>query len=132
MRIIGRSILIILAAAMLLPAMAAGVGEVEYRPAEEAMENLFNKGIGEPWVGGDPFGSSQSADHGHAFGIQNPAPSYRIIGYLDVTTGLIIAADGGKSLHLKPGPGNYPVYGNFNGDKLVGLFIDFSSSGIVY
>jgi len=128
MRIIGKSILIILAAAILLPALAAGVGEVEYRPAEEAMENLFNKGIGGPWVGGDPFGSSQSADQGHAYGIQNPAPSYRIIGYLDVSTGLIIAADGGKSLRFTPGPGKYPVYGNFNGDKLMGIFIDFSSS----
>lgn len=130
MRIIGKSILIILVAAILLPALAAGVGDVEYRPAEKAMENLFNKGIGGPWVGGDPFGSSQSADQSHANGILNPAPSYRIIGYLDVSTGLIIAADGGRSLRLTPGPGNYPVYGTFNGDKLVGLFIDFSSSGV--
>jgi hypothetical protein len=129
MRIIGKSILIILVAAILLPALAAEVGNVEYRPAEKAAENLLNKGIGGPWVGGDPFGSNQGADHGHAYGLLNPSPIYRIIGYLDVTTGLIIAADGGKSLQLKPGPGKYPVYGYFSGNKLVGLFIDFSSSG---
>jgi hypothetical protein len=125
--IIGKSILIILVAAILLPALAAGVGNVEYRPAEKSAENLFNKGIGGPWVGGNPFGSTQGTDHSHAFALLNPSPSYRIIGYLDVTTGLIIAADGGKSLQLKPGPGNYPVYGYFSGNKLVGVFIDFSS-----
>ena len=129
MRIIGKSILIILVAAILLPALAAGVGNVEYRPAEKAAENLFNKGIGGPWVGGDPFGSSPSADHSHAFSLLNPSPIYRIIGYLDVSTGLIIAADGGNSVQLRPGPGNYPVYGYFSGTKLVGVFIDFSSSG---
>jgi hypothetical protein len=129
MRIIGKSILIILVAAILLPALAAGVGNVEYRPAEKAAENLFNKGIGGPWVGGDPFGSNQGTDNGHAYGLLNPSPSYQILGYLDVTTGLIIAADCGNSLQLKPGPGKYPVYGYFSGNKLVGLFIDFSSSG---
>jgi len=129
MRIIGKSILIILVAAILLPALAAGVGNVEYRPAEKTAENLFNKGIGGPWVGGDPFGSSPSADHSHAFSLLNPSPIYRIIGYLDVSTGLIIAADGGNSVQLRPGPGNYPVYGYFSGTKLVGVFIDFSSSG---
>jgi hypothetical protein len=129
MRTIGKSILIILVAAILLPALAAGVGNVEYRPAEKTAENLFNKGIGGPWVGGDPFGSTQGTDHSHAFALLNPSPSYRIIGYLDVTTGLIIAADGGNSVQLKPGPGKYPVYGYFSGNKLVGVFIDFSSSG---
>ena len=46
MRIIGKSILVILAAAILLPALAAGVGEVEYRPAEEAMEKLNYANLG--------------------------------------------------------------------------------------
>ena len=129
MRINGKSILIILVAAIILPALAAGVGNVEYRPAEKAMESLFNKGIGGPWAGGDPFGSTQGTDYGHAYGLLNPSPNYQIIGYLDVTTGLIIAADSGKSLQLKPGPGSYPVYGYFSGNKLVGVFIDFNSSG---
>jgi hypothetical protein len=33
---------------------------VEMRPGERAAERLFEKGIGQPWVGGDPpsFGSS--------------------------------------------------------------------------
>ena len=55
MRIIGKSILIILVAALLLPVLTSGVGNVEYRPAEKVAEDLFNKSIGKPWVGGDPF-----------------------------------------------------------------------------
>ena len=130
MRIIGKSILIILVAAILLPALAAGVGNVEYRPAEKAAENLFNKGIGGPWVGGDPFGSNHGTDYGHAYGLLNPSPNYQIIGYLDVTTSVVIAADSGENLPFRPGrPGKYPVYGYFSGSKLVGLFIDFNSSG---
>lgn len=132
MRIIGKSILILLVAAILLPALAAGVGNVEYRPAEKAAENLFNKGIGKPWAGGNPFESNMGTDQARVYGALNPSTSYQIIGYLDVSTGLIIAADGGKSLQLKPGPGNYPVYGYFNGNKLMGVFIDFSSSGLGY
>jgi hypothetical protein len=131
MRIIGKSILIMLAAALLLPALASGVGNVEYRPAEKVAEDLFNKGIGEPWVSGDPFKSTSGMDHALVRGTPTPFTSYQILGYLDVFSGLIIAPDAGNSILLKPGAGRYPVYAYFNGDKMTGIFIDFSSSGLV-
>jgi hypothetical protein len=129
MRIIGKSILIILVAALLLPVLTSGVGNVESRPAEKVAEDLFNKGIGNPWVSGDPFKSTSGTDHAWVQGAPTPSPSYQIIGYLDVYSGLIIAPDAGNSILLKPGAGRYPVYAYFNGDKMTGIFIDFSSSG---
>ena len=81
-------------------------------------------------MGGDSLKSTLGMDHSHAYNALNPSTSYQIIGYLDVSTGLIIAADGGKSLRLKPGPGSYPVYGYFSGNKLVGLFIDISKCSL--
>jgi hypothetical protein len=131
MRIIGKSILIMLVAALLLPVLASGVGNVEYRPAEKVAEDLFNKGIGEPWVGGDPFKSTSGMDHVLVHDTPTPSTSYQILGYLDVFSGLIIAPDAGNSILLKPGAGRYPVYAYFNGDKMTGIFIDFSSSGLV-
>ncbi len=126
MRACGKAMLIILVAALLLSVQAFAAGDVEYRPGEKGAENLFNIGIGKPWVSGDPFKSSMVPDQGQNYGVQNPLPSYQIIGYLNVAGGLIIAADNGNSLKLNPGPGNYPVYGYYKGNKLTGLFIDFS------
>ncbi len=129
MKLIGKSILIILVAALLLPALTSGIGNIEYRPAEKVAEDLFYKGIGKPWVGGDPFKSTSGTDHAWVHGAPTPSTSYQIMGYLDVCSSLIIAPDVGNSILLKPGAGRYPVYAYFNGDKMTGIFIDFSSSG---
>lgn len=96
------------------------------RPAEAAMKNLFEKGIGDPWVGGEPFSSGMSNSE-----VQDkacPVVSYQLLGFLNVTTGLIIATDSGSSMRLIPGAGAYPVYGYFEEDKMTGIFIDFNST----
>ena len=130
MRMFAKAILVLLVAALLLPMLALGVGEVETRPVEKAAENLFNKGIGNPWVGGDSFASSTGTGDNQMQSAPGLGSDYRIIGSLNVTTGLIVASDSGNSLHFTPGPGNYPVYGYFKADKMVGIFIDFGSSGM--
>jgi hypothetical protein len=121
-----KTILVLLAATALLALSSLGAGQVENRPAENAMENLFNKGIGHAWVGGEPFSSSTETG---GVQMQNAkcAPDYSIIGFLNVTSGLIVASDS-MSMRFNPGPGNYPVYGYFQADKLTGIFIDFESS----
>ncbi|VVB72229.1 Uncharacterised protein [uncultured archaeon] len=122
--------LIIVAASLLLPIMASAAGEVEYRAGEKAAENLFNKGIGKAWTGGDPFGSGQwgVGESSQTYAVR-PFSNYQILGYLSAVNGFIIASDGGKSLQITPGPGSYPIYGYFDGNKLMGIFIDLSSSG---
>lgn len=126
MRTSALTVLVLLAAALLLPMLPLGAAQVESRPAEAAAEGLFNKGIGGPWVGGDPFSTGTAAG---ASGAQMQCASspvtFQIIGLLNVSTGLIIASDAGMSLRIEPGPGNYPVYGCFEADRLTGLFIDF-------
>jgi len=127
MRMFAKAILVLLVAALLLPMFALGAGEVETRPVEAVAENLFNKGIGNAWVGGDPFASSTGTGHDMMHGVASLDSDYRIIGYLNVASGLIVASDGGNSLHFTPGPGSYPVYGYFKANKMTGIFIDFRS-----
>ena len=130
MRMFAKAILVSLVAALLLPMLALGVGEVETRPVETVAENLFNKGIGNPWVGGDPFASSMGMGDNQMQSAPSLGSDYRIIGYLNVTSGLIVASDSGSSLHFTPGPGSYPVYGYFKANKMIGIFIDFGLSGM--
>ena len=131
MRKCGMAVLTVLMAALSLTAIACSADDVEYRPGEKGAENLFNKGIGGPWVGGDPFTSDLFksdktwSDHKQAPSFQYPITSCQLMGYLNVASGLILASDEGNSLKLNPGPGCYPVYGCFDKGKLVGLFIDF-------
>ena len=125
---IRKTMIIIVAAALLLPILACGLDGVEYRPGEKAAEDLFNKGIGKPWVGGDPLKSTSGIQTKYSFTIR-PYTSYQIIGYLNVANGFSISSDGGKSLQLLPGPGIYPIYGYYSGNNLRGIFIDLSSSG---
>jgi len=127
MRMFAKAILVLLVAALLLPMFALGAGEVETRPVEAVAENLFNKGIGNAWVGGDPFASSTGMGYNKMQSAASLDSDYRIIGYLNVTTGLIVASDSGNSLHFTPGPGSYPVYGYFKANKMTGIFIDFRS-----
>jgi hypothetical protein len=127
MRMFAKAVLAMLVAALLLSMLPLGGAQVEKRPVESAAENLFNKGIGNAWVGGDPFASSTGTGTGYnqKQGVSILDMDYRIIGYLNVASGLIVASDSGNSLHFTPGPGNYPVYGYFKADKIRGIFIDF-------
>ncbi len=140
MRMFAKTILVLLVAALFLPMLALGGAQVDTgsvenlfdnmvqpdkRPVESVAENLFNKGIGNAWVGGDPFASSTETGHDIMHGAASLDLDYRIIGYLNVASGLIVASDSGNSLHFTPGPGNYPVYGFFKADKMMGIFIDF-------
>ena len=139
-----------LAAAMLAALLMIGAGQMEKsadaavlnqdlslpgdkpqpmdRPAEAAMRELFEKGIGDPWAGGEPFSSSNGIGGDESKIKTCPLFSYQFIGMLNVTTGLIIASDSGSSMRLIPGAGAYPVYGYFEEDKMKGIFIDFNST----
>jgi hypothetical protein len=130
MRMYEKAILVLLAAALLLSMLPLGWAQVEKRSGEAFSENLFDKGIGKPWVGGDPSAWNTGTGYNHMQFAASLDPNYQVIGYLDVTTGLIVASDSGKSLHFMPGPGSYPVYGYFTENKIRGIFIDFSSSGM--
>jgi hypothetical protein len=126
MQMFAKAVLVMLVAALLLSMLPLGGAQVEKRPVESAAENLFNKGIGNAWVGGDPFASSTGTGYDRMHGAASLDLDYRIIGYLNVASGLIVASDSGNSLHFTPGAGNYPVYGYFKADKMMGIFIDFS------
>lgn len=130
MKVFAKAVLVLLVAASLLSMLPLGgaqnADQLEKRPAEKAAENLFNKGIGSAWTGGEPFSSGTAAGENQVRGLACADSDIRIIGYLDVTTGMIIASDGGNSLHIKPAPGNYPVYGSFEAGKLMGIYIDFT------
>ena len=139
-----------LAAAMLAALLVIGAGQMETsadaavlnqdislpgdrpqpidRPAEAAMRELFEKGIGGPWAGGEPFSSSNGIGGDESKIKTCPLFSYQFIGMLNVTTGLIIASDSGSSMRLIPGMGAYPVYGYFEEGKMTGIFIDFNST----
>lgn len=105
MRMFAKAILVLLLAALLLPMLPLSLGQVENRTTEAAAENLFNKGIGKPWVGGDPFASSTEMADNQMQSAARLDSNYQIIGYLNVTSGLIVASDSGSSLHFTPGPG---------------------------
>ena len=126
MRMFSKAIFVLLAAALVLAMLPLSMAQVEKRPSEAAAENLFNKGIGKPWVGGEPFAWGTGMGYNKMQSAASLDSNYQIIGYLDVTTGLIVASDSGMSLHFTPGPGSYPVYGYFKANKLMGIFIDFN------
>ncbi|MDQ1260879.1 MAG: hypothetical protein QG575_60 [Euryarchaeota archaeon] len=125
MRMFTKAIKVLLVAALMLSMLPLGGAQIEKRPVEAAAENLFNKGIGSAWVGGEPFASSAAAGSNQVKSMASLYSDCRIIGYLNVVSGLIVASDGGNSLHFTPGPGNYPVYGYFKDDKMIGIFVDF-------
>lgn len=119
-----KAVLVIVVLALLASVMASGI---EYRPGEKAAENLFNKGFGRPWIGGDPFKSSFPTESWQSFAVK-PYSSYSIIGYLNVGSSFGVVGDTGSSLQFMPGPGRYPVFGYLSGGRLTGIFIDLSSS----
>ncbi len=126
MRMFAKAIFVLLAAALVLAMLPLSMAQVEKRPGEAVSENLFNKGIGTPWVGGEPFAWGTGMGYNKMQSAASLDSNYHLIGYLDVTTGLIVASDSGMSLHFTPGPGSYPVYGYFKANKLMGIFIDFN------
>ncbi|HNX40277.1 MAG TPA: hypothetical protein PKK11_06800 [Methanothrix sp.] len=135
MKMLSKTILVLVAAALLLPFIGTAFAQVpanlsdqvEKRPAEQAMENLYNKGMGTAWSGGEPFPGG-SAVSGPAARTVSPRPDYRIIGFINVSSGLIIAGDAGSSLLFTPGPGGYPVYAYFENGRMTGVYVDFNST----
>ncbi len=127
---IRKIMLIMVVAALLLPILSCGSDGVEYRPGEKAAEELFNKGIGKPWVGGEPFKSTSYGESRYSFSTR-PYTSYQLIGYLNVDNSFGISSDRGSSLQIQPSPGSYPVYGYYSGYQLRGIFIDLGSGGMV-
>ncbi len=119
-----KAVLVIVVLALMAPIMASGI---EYRPGEKAAEDLFNKGFGKPWIGGDPFKSSFPTESWQSFALK-PYSSSRIIGYLNVGSSFGLVGDTGDSLQFMPGPGIYPVFGYLSGGRLTGIFIDLSNS----
>lgn len=107
-------------------------GSIEYKPGEKVAEDLFNRGIGKPWVGGDsPKSTSWTTSWTwpkHPTAV-TPYSSYEIIGYLNVAGSMSIISDTGDSIQLLTGPGSYPIYGYYLGGNLVGVFVDLSVSG---
>lgn len=110
------------------PAWTDGMVQPADRPAEKAMRNLYEKGIGDAWAGGSPFSSGTEAGEIEAKSKACPVVNYQLIGFLNVTSGIIIATDSGSSMRLTPDAGIYPVYGYFDADKMTGIFIDFNST----
>ncbi len=110
-------------------------GSIEYKPGEKVAEDLFNHGIGKPWVGGDSPKSTywtSSWDSSwtwpkHPKTIA-PYSSYEIMGYLNVAGSMSIISDSGDSVQILAGPGSYPIYGYYLDGYLVGMFIDLSNS----
>jgi hypothetical protein len=122
MRLMGK---VLLVAAMLI-LLSLGCG-IEYRPGEKVSEKLFYRGIGQPWVGGEPPGWSSSLPPATSVTSKQDW-SYRFIGYFNVVEEIDMLSDSGQSLGLPTGPGSYPIFGYYYKGKLMGIFIDISSS----
>lgn len=125
----------VLLLAVVLMLASFPVGSIEYKLGEKVAEDLFNHGIGKPWVGGNPpkstFGTSSwtsSWPYPKYPTTVAPYSSYDIIGYLNVAGSVSIVSDSGDSVQLLTGPGSYPIYGYYLGGYLVGVFVDFSDS----
>ncbi len=106
-------------------------GSIEYKPGEKVAEDLFNHGIGKPWVGGDsPKYTSWTTSWSWSKHPKTVTPysSYEIMGYLNVAGSMSIVSDSGDSVQISSGPGSYPIYGYYLGGNLVGVFIDLSDS----
>ncbi len=123
---------ILLAFALILAlmgsAMAVGTPGVEMRPGEAAAERLFERGYGEPWVGGNPPWQQQG---------QYPQPlilpvkktiakdlHYYLLGTV-YDDGYLTIGYGPSALRIPYPAGWYNVYGCYDkNDKLVGVYID--------
>ena len=128
-----RNILLILALILALICLAAAVGMpgVEMKPGEASAERLFEKGIGQPWVGGNP-----PWDQGY-YGQNNKPLTLPIkksiassIHYYPLGTvygdGSLIIGYGPGALTIPYNPaGYYQVFGCYDSvGRLVGVYID--------
>lgn len=111
------------------------VGSIEYKLGEKVAEDLFNHGIGKPWVGGNPPKSTHWTSSWDSSGKWSkhtktitPYSSYEIMGYLNVAGSMSIISDSGDSVEILAGPGSYPIYGYYLNGYLLGMFIDLSDS----
>jgi hypothetical protein len=121
-----RMLLKILLVAAMLALICLGCG-IEYRPGERAAEKLFYRGIGQPWVGGEPPGWSSSLPPTRLV-TSDQDWSYRFIGYLNAAEEIDLLSDSGQSLRMPTGPGSYPIFGYYYKGKLMGIFVDISLS----
>ncbi len=120
-------------------------GTIELRPAEAAMERLFNKGIGSPWVGGEPFSSGSTggivegvkkvpAAQAEAAGmtsgpLESTAAEYRLVGTIDSPSGLQLSDPGsynGTTIGISVGgpAGRYNIYEVYEDGLFKGLLFD--------
>lgn len=118
-------------------------GTIELRPAEAAMEQLFNKGIGSPWVGGEPFSSSSTGSivkdvkgvpATQATGITSKplepmAAEYRLVGTIDSPSGLQLSdpsSYNGTTMGISVSglAGRYNVYEVYEDGIFKGLLFD--------
>lgn len=120
-------------------------GTIELRPAEAAMERLFNKGIGAPWAGGEPFSSSSTgsivenvkkvpATQAKAADmtsgpLESTAAEYRLVGTIDSPSGLQLSDPGsynGTTMGISVGgpAGRYNVYEVYEEGIFEGLVFD--------
>ncbi len=120
-------------------------GTIELRPAEAAMERLFNKGIGSPWVGGEPFSSGSTggivedikkvpatqakAIYMTSEPLETMAAEYRLVGTIDSPSGLQLSDPGsynGTTMGISVGgpAGRYNVYEVYEDGAFKGLLLD--------
>jgi len=131
-----RNILLTLAliSALICSAAAVGTSGVEMKPGEAAAEKLFEKGIGQPWVGGNPPWYQESYGQYGQYNSPLTLPIKKSIAssvrYYPLGT---VYGDGYLTIGYGPGaltlpyssPGYYQVLGCYdNSGKLVGVYID--------
>jgi hypothetical protein len=114
-------------------AMAAGTPGVEMRPGEAAAERLFEKGIGQPWVGGNP--PWQQGEYGHYVQYKSPLTlpiqkniargiHYHLLGTV-YGNGQLAIGNGPSALWTQYPSGWYNVYGCYDSsERLIGVYID--------
>jgi hypothetical protein len=130
-----RNILLIFALILALTglAIATGTPGVEMRPGEAAAERLFEKGIGQPWVGGNPpwqqgeYGQYVQYTSALTLPIQKNIARgihYYLLGTVYGNGNLAIGSNPG-ALWIQYPLGSYNVYGCYdNSERLIGVYID--------
>lgn len=119
--------------ALIYMAAAAEMPRVEMKPGEAQAEKLFEKGIGKPWVGGNPpwyqgsYGESKTPlilpiKEDIASGI-----SYYPLGTVYDNGYLTIGYGPGALTLPHSSPGSYRVLGCYdNSGRLIGVYIDLA------
>lgn len=126
----------VLILALMGSAMAVGTSGVEMKPGEAAAERMFEKGYGEPWVGGNPPWQQDGYD---GYGQHKQLKKTLILPYKkSIASGLqyyllgTVYDDGYLTIGYGPGSlripypaGTYRVFGCYDkNERLVGVYID--------